>query len=120
MPVIEVEVVSDESLPSGLARELAADLALVLGDRPDGTWVRLRRLEASSYAEGDGGPPPGVRPVFVTVLRADLPGDDALRDEARRVAAAVAVACRRPPENVHVMYQPPGRGRAAFGGELLG
>lgn len=118
MPVVEIEIVGAGPLRAGLAAELAAGLAGAMGSRPGGTWVRLHRLDRGDYAEGDGGPPAGVDPIFVTVLRADVPPEAVLREEAREVARTVASMCDRPVENVHVFYQPPGRGRVAFGGEL--
>ena len=61
----------------------------------------------------------GVRPVFVALLKARLEPQKALLKEARAMARAIAKACARPVENVHIFYAPPAMGRAAFGGELL-
>ncbi len=38
--------------------------------------------------------------------------------EVRRLTDAIAAACGRPAENVHLVYAPAGRGRVAFGGRL--
>lgn len=119
MPLIEVEVVADEDLPEGLARRLADAAGAALDAAPGRTWVRLRRLPVSGYAESGGGPPAGVMPVFATVLLACLPEPASLAPVARRLAAAIAGACARPAENVHITFAPAGAGRVAFGGRLV-
>ena len=43
---------------------------------------------------------------------------DALAAGVRRLTGAIAAACGRPEENVHLVYEPPAKGRIAFGGEL--
>ena len=83
------------------------------------TWVRLRVLPLSQYAENGGGPAHGVAPVFVTVLKAVLPPLDRRREEVRQLAQRIALVCRRPVENVHVLYLPDGAERVAFGGKLV-
>ena len=67
-------------------------------------------------------PPPAAsdtKPVFVRVMRAHLPTQLELEQEAPKLAAALARACRRPVESIHVIYQPPIGGRIAFGGEMF-
>ena len=56
--------------------------------------------------------------MIVSVLQADLPEGPALEEQAARLTRAIALACDRPPENVHLIYEPPARGRIAFGGRL--
>jgi phenylpyruvate tautomerase PptA (4-oxalocrotonate tautomerase family) len=121
VPILDVEVIGP--LPAAVARGLARRVAEAAGpvlQAPVGnTWVRLRRLPSSDYAESGGGPPRGVLPVFVALLLRRPPGG---RARARQVAAltdAVARACGRPRENVHVLYRAAAGGRAAFGGRLL-
>ncbi len=119
MPLIEVEVVADDQLGPTLAPRLAEAAGGAL-DAPAGqTWVRLRRLTTASYAESGGGPPSGVRPVFVQVLLARLPDEAALARQAAALSAAVAEVCGRPADHVHVVFSPAGTGRVAFGGRLL-
>ncbi len=121
MPILDVEIVGplDEAVEDGLAARLADAAAAVIDpDRPQGTWVRLRRLTLDGYAENAGGPPDGTLPVFVSVLEAAPPQSDALEREARALTEAVATACGRPAEHVHLLYEPPAAGRIAFGGEL--
>lgn len=118
MPILDIEVVvsSEEPLPGDLAEELASAAAEALKARPEGTWVKLRSLQQARYAEGDGGPPAGVKPVFVSVLQADRRGSAELRGRAARLSAAVAQVCDRPEENVHVIFEPSAAGRIWFGG----
>ena len=120
MPVLEVEIVlrPGETLPPGLAAALAESAGEVFNTPPGTTWVRLRSLDTAYYAESGGGPTGGVFPVFVAVLKRSLPGMEQRRVEAARLAAAVAQACGRPVENVHILYLPEGDGRMAFGGVL--
>ena len=119
MPIVEVEIVAERKIVPGLATRLAHNLAPIFGGSARGTWVKLRRLDVSDYAEGDGGPSPEVRPVFVRILKADPPTGDELRDQIRLVTRVVGETCERPFENIHVVYQLSARGRVAFGGELV-
>jgi len=120
MPILQIEVVLAAGEPAAAsAAAYAQAAASVLGSRPGGTWVRLRQLEAGSYAEDAGGPPPGVFPVFVEVLLAEHPPQAELVNLAEKLAAAIAEVCGRPSANVHVFFEPPGRGRVGFGGKLL-
>lgn len=121
MPILEVEIIlrPREALPADLAAQLADVAAAALGSQPGGTWVKLRPSPPEQYAEGGGGPPEGVYPVFVSVLKADVPPPDQLAAESANLTQATAQVCRRPPENVHIVYLPPARGRISFGGRLL-
>ena len=121
MPILEVEIVQPDGLPMdpALAAGIADAAGEVFGSAPMRTWVRLRALPLTQYAENGGGPPEGVAPVFVTVLKAALPPPDRRQEEVRQLTQRIAVVCRRPAENVHVLYLPDGAGRAAFGGNLV-
>lgn len=121
MPLVEVEVVvaEGEELEAGLAVWLSEAAGQVLQAPPGSTWVRLRALAREAYAESGGGPPEGVRPVFVRVLSARLPSEDLLATQAGRLTEVVAELCQRPARNVHVIFEPPAEGRVAFGGELV-
>lgn len=120
MPMLSIEIVG---LPGdhspGLATALADAAGAVFQSAPGGTWVRLHWLDPALYAENGGGPPPSVRPVFVSVIESRPPEG---AERARRAAAlgiAIADVCDRPADNVHVIYEPPGAGRVAFGGRLV-
>jgi phenylpyruvate tautomerase PptA (4-oxalocrotonate tautomerase family) len=116
VPILDVEVVGARE--EGLARRIADAAGAVFGTPPGRTWVKVRFLPRRDYAENGAALPHDVRPVLVRVLKADAPED--LAAEVRALTAAVAAAAGRPPENVHLLYEPWGRGRVAFGGNLVG
>ncbi len=120
MPVLDVEIVArpDETLKEDLARRIADLAGEVFQTEPGRTWVKLRLLSAEQYAE-NGGPPEGVYPVFVSVLKSQLPRQEEMAAEVSSLTRAIARACRRPQENVHVLYLPAASGRMAFGGRLV-
>lgn len=118
MPIVDVEWVADPPESAELAQRLADAVAEALSSRPGGTWVRVHRLDAAAYAE-DGGAPPGVRPVFVTVLERERPTGRQLADRVARLTAAVAEVTGRPADTVHVLFEPSAAGRLAFGGHLV-
>jgi phenylpyruvate tautomerase PptA (4-oxalocrotonate tautomerase family) len=119
VPVLEIEIVGEPEGPdrSGLARRLADAAGEALGAGPGSTWVRLRVLDPRDYAENESAEE--LRPVFVHVLERSVPDDDALAARVAKLTRAVAAACDRDPETVHVRYEPPGAGRQAFGGNLV-
>lgn len=105
-------------LPPGLSVRLADAYGKVFGSPPGRTWVRLRALPQKQYAE-NGGTASGILPVFVSVLKSEVPAREELPREARALAEAIGKVCQRPTENVHILYLPDGKGRIAFGGDLL-
>jgi phenylpyruvate tautomerase PptA (4-oxalocrotonate tautomerase family) len=119
MPIVDIQVVASAAtdIPGGAAKTLVEAVATVLQAAPGKVWLRLGRLDAGSYAEN--GEEQQVLPVFVKVLHADLPTQSVLVTQASALAHAVAACFHRSPEHVHIEYAPPGRGRVAFGGELL-
>jgi phenylpyruvate tautomerase PptA (4-oxalocrotonate tautomerase family) len=120
MPLVEVEIIGCEpSVPAQVARPLADALAHIFGSGPTQTWVRVRSLARDAYAENGVAKPLGVSAVFVTITKRALPDAVLLATEAALVSTAVGEIVARPPERVHVIYEPPGAGRIAFGGELV-
>lgn len=121
MPILEVEIVTGngESLKSGLAQQLADAAGDVLGTPAGRTWVRLRVLPRNQYAENRTVVPEDVRPVFVSVLKSRACGTAELKVETAKLCEAIARACGRPKENVHILYLPEAAGRMSFGGELV-
>ena len=121
MPLVEIEVVCSarerEQLQS--ARALANALGRVFGSSPGQTWVRLRVLDSSQYAENDAQLSASELPVFVTVLHAHPPTGPALASEAKSVTQCVATCLGRAATQVHVEYAPAGAGRQAFAGKLV-
>jgi phenylpyruvate tautomerase PptA (4-oxalocrotonate tautomerase family) len=120
VPVIEIQVVGpDDGLPAGMATLLADAVGAVLGAPPGTVWVRLSVLPSTSYAENGVSPSQLPNPVFVRITRADDLPVDALRTQAKELARAIGRCVMRPTELVHIEFAPSGRGRMAFGGELL-
>jgi hypothetical protein len=119
MPILEVTVVLrvQEVLPEGTAPRLALAAAKVFASAPGHTWVRLRSLAHTDYAEDSGDAQ--AAPVFVSVLKAHAGKAEALRAEAEALARAFASVLDRPHEQVHILYEPPALGRIAFGGRWL-
>jgi hypothetical protein len=121
MPLLEVEIVLSpgEVLSADLARSIAEEAGGIFASPPGHTWVRLRSLQAHAYAENGGGPPAGVYPVFVNVLKSVLPRGEALQAEVDALTGVVARLCGRSAQNVHIIYLPEAAGRVAFGGRLV-
>lgn len=115
MPIIDVEIVSGPTLADGLAQTLADGMGAALGAPEGETWVRLRRIDPAHYAES-GGAPADVEPVLVTILMGRRPGTDRLPGVVSQLTTTVADATGRPAEHVHLVFEPDGIGRVAFGG----
>lgn len=122
MPIVDVEVVcgSEREAPPVSAAALASVLGAVFGSSPGRTWVRVRLLPSSAYAENECEVGTEQLPVFVTVLQAHWPAEEAFAEQVRQVTRAVAACLELSPERVHVQYAPAAAGRQAFGGNLVG
>lgn len=122
MPIVDVQLVCPHGTeaPPVPAQALADALGRVWGSAPGRTWVRLQVLSSASYAENEVRVDEAGLPAFVTVLQAHLPQGEALAAEVLAVTSAVAQCLGRPTDRVHVQYAPPGAGRQAFGGRLVG
>ncbi|MBN1449625.1 MAG: hypothetical protein JW963_01305 [Anaerolineales bacterium] len=129
MPILDIEIVASDStlnLPAELTQSLADATARVFDSSPGTVWVKLRVIPSAEYAE-NGGTPEGVYPVFVTVLKSraraersrSIQKGSELEDEIARLTQAIAEVLNCPEENVHIIYQPDGAGRVAFGGRLV-
>lgn len=118
MPILDIEIVGARPSPPDptLAGDLAERCGEIFASRPQGTWVKLRYLDPTDYAENAGGPPAGLLPVFVSVLEARRSEDPRrlVPDLAQAIADRVGVGA----QNVHVVLAPPAAGRIAFGGIL--
>lgn len=115
MPIVDVHCVG---APVPAADALADVIGDALHQPPGRVWVRLHPLPAEHYAE-NGDPLQGALPIFVSILHARPPAGAALRAEVAALTQAVAAACGRPAERVHLEYAPAGAGRIAFGGRLV-
>jgi phenylpyruvate tautomerase PptA (4-oxalocrotonate tautomerase family) len=121
MPIVDVEIVIGdvEAEPDASVTALASALGHVFGSPPGRTWVRVRYLPASAYAENESELSAEQLPVFVTVLQSHRPPGEALAQQIRQVTHAVATCLSLPPGRVHVQYAPEAAGRQAFGGDLV-
>src|SRR5688572_18001048 len=90
MPILDVEIITDESPGPALAGELADMAGNVFGGPPGTTWVRVRTLSPSCYAENGIPEPQGQGAVFVTVLKASPPEGTALEAEIKALTEGVA------------------------------
>src|SRR5664279_5701237 len=106
MPILDIELVTNESLDSSLASRLADMAGQVFASPPASTWVRVRSLPQNFYAENNTPQPDGWRSVFVIVRLAQRPTGTALEAEVRALTEGVARICERPVENVHILYEP--------------
>lgn len=118
MPILDVEIVGEESPQPSVTQKLADAAGVIFGTPPGQTWVRLRMLSPDYYAEN--GAAEEQRPVFVTVLKGQWPEHDDMKREITQLTEVFAKICERSVENVHVLYLPAGSGRIAFGGDLVG
>ena len=80
--------------------------------------VKLHLLPCEQYAENGGGPPQDISPVFVSVLKAQPGNVAALQQEIAQLTPLIASLTCRPAHNVHILCQPAGARRIAFGGSL--
>lgn len=120
MPIVKLEIVkvSGWSRPRDLARKVADAVAEVLHAAPQSVWVRISTVAAGDYSENLG-VPVDAGPIFVSILEAAPPEGEALILEVAALTGAIAEACRRKTDDIHIIYEPPGRGRVAFGGNLV-
>jgi len=121
MPILDIEVVllDDEAVDSNWAAEIADAAGEMFGTPPGRTWIRIRGLPRSHYAENGIEDTLDLCPVFVSVLKAQLTEGECLRIEVEKLTASIARITGRPTENVHVLYLPRGAGRVSFGGKLV-
>ena len=120
MPIVDIEIVlrANEAIRQEKVSELADELGDIFHSSPGKTWVKIHPLTSDQYAES-GGMPEDVYPLFVTVMKSELPSTEELQNEVAKITGAVAQICGRPSENIHVIYQPEGKGRVAFGGKIV-
>jgi phenylpyruvate tautomerase PptA (4-oxalocrotonate tautomerase family) len=119
VPILDVEPVLPDGAAVPTAQALADAAGCVFGSAPGRTWVRLRPLAASAYAENGVAVDAAALPVFVTVLHAQPPLGDALDEQVQALTTVVASVFGTAPERVHVQIAPAGAGRQAFGGRLV-
>ena len=122
MPILDIELVQPDGAapPSAALTQTLADAAGgVFGSPPGRTWVRLRALPASHYAENGGVLSADELPAFVTVQHARPPEGEARARELALLTRALAACLGCAPQRVHVRYAPAAAGRQAFGGVIV-
>lgn len=121
MPVVTVEIVGtvERSREAGLAQSLADTVGQVFRSPSGQTWVRVHSLAGNRYAENAAAVDVAHFPVFVTVLKRQVPKGAQLLAETDALTEAIAHVIGRPASCVHVEYAPPASGRLAFGGKLV-
>ena len=120
MPLVDIEITlrPHETLPRDLASLLADKLGIIFKSPPSTTWVKLYGLPDFRYAENDRSLE-GAHPIFVRIIKSNLPDKLKLELEAKKITSVVANICKRPAENIHIIYEPEGKGRVSFGGKLV-
>jgi phenylpyruvate tautomerase PptA (4-oxalocrotonate tautomerase family) len=114
MPLIEIEFIGDlPPAPGDLARQLADALGEVFQSGRGQTWVRLRSLPTDQYAENGEDHPLGAEAIFVSITNQNLPSATLHAHQANTIATVVATICQRSADRVHLIYEPPARGRVA-------
>ncbi|OGC92323.1 MAG: hypothetical protein A2W25_16255 [candidate division Zixibacteria bacterium RBG_16_53_22] len=121
MPILDIEIVlrPGETLRAGLTSEIADRCGEIFRSTKGGTWVKINAIPWECYAENGAGPEDDNFPVFGSVLKARLPEPEAMQAEVTSLTEAIALACARPLENVHIIYEPAAAGRVAFGGKVV-
>lgn len=121
MPILDVMVVlgDGETLAPDLSRRLADAAGRVLSAAPGTVWVALHTLPIDRYAENDTAAADTPQPVLVRVIKATDDAAEARAAEAAALAAALAACLARDTARVHLIYEPAGSGRVAFGGRLV-
>jgi len=120
MPILEIEIVlsDDEVIDETCAQQTADAAGEIFGPPPrrGGTCVPMRHLPCSQCAENGNGDACSLRPMFVSVLKAQVPEAVKSRAKIPRFTLAMARIIERPIKNVYALYLPQGAGRIAFGG----
>jgi phenylpyruvate tautomerase PptA (4-oxalocrotonate tautomerase family) len=121
MPIVTVEVVAaaNDAMAQDLAQSLADAISGTLKSPPGQTWVRVRSIARDQYAENEALLDPAQLPVFVTILKRQMPQRAELEREVAALTGAVAKVVGRPATCVHIEYAPAAAGRLAFGGRLV-
>ncbi|MCI0709384.1 MAG: hypothetical protein L0154_04400 [Chloroflexi bacterium] len=117
MPILTIEIVQRdaETIAPDLASRIADRAGNIFESSPGGTWVKI--LPVAQYAENQSDQ--HYYPVFVRVLHSRLPEGEDIQRQIDELTRAIAEETGRPPENVHLIYEPPGLNRVAFGGNLV-
>lgn len=122
MPMANIQIVlknNAAAYPDNITSQLADALGSFFNCSPGTTWVRLSYLTASHYAENQISQQDCPDPVFVELLLKNTAEQHHRALDARKIANIVAEILQRPENEIHIIFQPPGVGRVAFGGKLI-
>ncbi len=121
MPILTVDLVADElhAPEHNLAQSLADAVGRALDSPPGQTWVRLRLIGRNQYAENESTTAAADWPVFVTVLKQQVPVGPELQAEVTALTRIIAQVIGRAAACVHIEYAPAAAGRVSFGGKLV-
>jgi phenylpyruvate tautomerase PptA (4-oxalocrotonate tautomerase family) len=122
MPIVTIECVVNgnfEPYDTSFTQRLADRLGVIFKSEPGTTWVKLKYLAPSNYAENDVSTNGSMEPTFVSILLRSLPSEATLERIAQNVSTEVSSVLARPSMNTHVFFEPEGLGRVAFGGVFL-
>ena len=122
VPIIRLKLIVQhdaERVGKDTLQTLADELGVYFDSEPSGTWVEVEYLPVEQYVENRLELPEDMKPTLVYVLRHDLPSEEEVAREAMDLARLVSKRLQRPRRNTHIFYEPPGKGRIAFGGRLV-
>jgi phenylpyruvate tautomerase PptA (4-oxalocrotonate tautomerase family) len=121
MPIFDVEIIvrQDEKLGNELASELANSIGEILDSPSGAVWVKVRGILQENYGENGTIASKGNYPVFVSILKWRLPKPSEMAIEVATLTLTIAQVCNRAVDNVHLLYEPEGLGRVAFGGKII-
>ncbi len=122
VPIIRLKLIIQddaERLGKGALQTLANELGIFFESEPSGTWVEVEYLPVEQYAENRFELPADMKTTLVYVLKHQLPTEEEVAREALDLARIVSKRLQRPRRNTHIFYEPPGKGRIAFGGRLV-
>ena len=121
MPIVIVDIIGDPTQgEEGLAQRLADACSPAFPPEHREVWLQVRFTPARDWAVSGGATQNRPLPVLVSVTREVNPQGKDLALEVRGITQAVAHALARTEQDVIVTYEPSGKGRMAFGGNLLG
>ena len=119
MPILTIDAVLDpkQPLPAGVASRIADAAAEVLGTASASTWVLIRPIPAANYAENGVDQAPA--PLLVSLRQRQPPEAEQRAQQVLDLTRALARACEREMNQIHILYELPAAGRQAFGGQLV-
>ena len=122
MPIVQLQLVirdDSERVAHETLQLLADEIGEYFQSGAAATWVKVDYIPFEQYAENREALRDDARPTLVHVLKYKVPDQERLAQEAKELARIVASVLLRPERHTHIIYEPDGKGRVAFGGILL-